>query len=31
MKAGAPLNAPDMSTSYTADAKGYTDCPAMAD
>jgi len=28
MKAGAALNAPDMATFYTADAKGYTDYPA---
>jgi len=30
MMAGAALNAPDMSTFYTADAKGYTDYPALA-
>ena len=30
MKAGAALNAPDMATFYTADAKGYTDYPALA-
>ena len=30
MKAGAALNAPDMSTFYTADAKGYTDYPTLA-
>ena len=30
MKAGAALNAPDMATFYTADAKGYTDYPTMA-
>jgi len=29
-KAGAALNTPDMSTFYTADAKGYTDYPRMA-
>jgi N-ethylmaleimide reductase len=29
MKAGAALNAPDMSTFYTPGAKGYTDYPAM--
>lgn len=28
-KAGASLNQPDMSTFYTADAKGYTDYPTM--
>ena len=28
-KAGAALNAPDMATFYTADAKGYTDYPTM--
>jgi len=30
MKTGAALNAPDMATFYTADAKGYTDYPALA-
>ena len=30
MKAGAALNAPDMATFYTADAKGYTDYPTWA-
>jgi N-ethylmaleimide reductase len=30
MKAGAALNAPDMSTFYTPGEKGYTDYPAMA-
>jgi N-ethylmaleimide reductase len=30
MKAGAALNAPDMATFYTADAKGYTDYPVWA-
>jgi len=30
-KANAPLNAADSATFYTADAKGYTDYPAMAD
>lgn len=30
MKSGAALNAPDMSTFYTADEKGYTDYPTMA-
>jgi N-ethylmaleimide reductase len=30
MKAGAALNAPDMTTFYTADAKGYTDYPTLA-
>lgn len=30
LRAGAELNAPDMSTFYTADAKGYTDYPLMA-
>ena len=30
MKAGAALNAPDADTFYTADAKGYTDYPALA-
>ena len=30
MRAGAALNAPDMSTFYTPDAKGYTDYPALA-
>jgi N-ethylmaleimide reductase len=29
MKAGAALNAPDANTFYTADAKGYTDYPAL--
>ncbi|MFZ4650852.1 MAG: alkene reductase [Rubrivivax sp.] len=29
MRAGAALNAPDMATFYTADAKGYTDYPGM--
>jgi N-ethylmaleimide reductase len=29
MKTGAALNAPDMATFYTADAKGYTDYPAL--
>jgi N-ethylmaleimide reductase len=28
-KAGTPLNAPDMSTFYTAGPKGYTDYPAL--
>ncbi len=30
MKAGATLNAPDMSTFYTPGAKGYTDYPLLA-
>ena len=30
LRAGAELNAPDMSTFYTPDAKGYTDYPLMA-
>jgi len=30
-KLGAPLNAADSSTFYTADAKGYTDYPTMAE
>jgi N-ethylmaleimide reductase len=30
MRAGAELNAPDMSIFYTPDAKGYTDYPALA-
>jgi N-ethylmaleimide reductase len=30
MKAGAPLNAPDMTTFYTPGAKGYTDYPLLA-
>lgn len=30
-KLGAPLNAADSSTFYTADAVGYTDYPALAD
>jgi N-ethylmaleimide reductase len=30
MKAGAPLNAPDMSTFYTPGEKGYTDYPTSA-
>jgi len=29
MRANAPLNAPDMTTFYTAGAKGYTDYPAL--
>ncbi len=29
MRAGAPLNAPDMSTFYTPGAKGYTDYPTL--
>lgn len=29
MQTGAALNAPDMATFYTADAKGYTDYPAL--
>jgi N-ethylmaleimide reductase len=29
MQAGAALNAPDANTFYTADAKGYTDYPAL--
>ncbi|HSC66734.1 MAG TPA: alkene reductase [Cellvibrio sp.] len=29
-KVGAPLNTPDSATFYTADAKGYTDYPALA-
>lgn len=29
IKSGAPLNAPDQSTSYTPGAKGYTDYPSM--
>ncbi|MBK1718004.1 alkene reductase [Thiocystis violacea] len=29
MRAGAELNAPDVSTFYTPDAKGYTDYPAL--
>ena len=28
-KAGAAMNAPDMNTFYTGDAKGYTDYPAL--
>ena len=28
-KAGAPMNAPDMDSFYTADAKGYTDYPLL--
>lgn len=30
LREGAPLNAPDMGTFYTPDAKGYTDYPVMA-
>lgn len=30
LKAGAALNAPDANTFYTADARGYTDYPALA-
>jgi N-ethylmaleimide reductase len=30
LRAGAPLNAPDMATFYTPGAKGYTDYPALA-
>jgi N-ethylmaleimide reductase len=30
MRAGAGLNAPDLSTFYTPDAKGYTDYPSLA-
>ena len=30
MKRGATLNAPDMATFYTPDAKGYTDYPTLA-
>ena len=30
MRAGAPLNAPDMSTFYTPGPKGYTDYPRLA-
>jgi N-ethylmaleimide reductase len=29
MRAGAALNAPDMATFYTPDAKGYTDYPTL--
>ncbi|AUB79779.1 alkene reductase [Candidatus Thiodictyon syntrophicum] len=29
MRVGAALNAPDMATFYTPDAKGYTDYPAL--
>jgi N-ethylmaleimide reductase len=29
MKADAPMNAPDMNTFYTPDAKGYTDYPTL--
>lgn len=29
MRTGADLNAPDMATFYTADAKGYTDYPTL--
>lgn len=29
-QSGAALNAPDMTTFYTADAKGYTDYPTLA-
>ncbi|MBE0620822.1 MAG: alkene reductase, partial [Burkholderiales bacterium] len=29
MRAGAALNAPDMATFYTPDAKGYTDYPRL--
>ncbi|MFM1855816.1 MAG: hypothetical protein RLZ83_1125 [Pseudomonadota bacterium] len=29
MQTGAALNAPDMATFHTADAKGYTDYPAL--
>jgi N-ethylmaleimide reductase len=29
MKTGAAMNAPDMASFYTADAKGYTDYPAL--
>ena len=29
-QSGAALNAPDMATFYTADAKGYTDYPTLA-
>ena len=31
MRAGAGLNAPDMTTFYTPDAKGYTDYPVLGD
>lgn len=30
LQTGAALNAPDMTTLYTADAKGYTDYPTLA-
>jgi N-ethylmaleimide reductase len=30
MQTGAALSAPDMTTLYTADAKGYTDYPSLA-
>jgi len=30
LRAGAALNTPDMDTFYTAEAKGYTDYPALA-
>lgn len=30
MRTGAELNAPDMSTFYTPDARGYTDYPTLA-
>lgn len=30
MQTGAALNVPDMTTLYTADAKGYTDYPTLA-
>jgi N-ethylmaleimide reductase len=29
LRAGAALNAPDMATFYTPDAKGYTDYPTL--
>lgn len=29
LKAGAPLNEPDLSTMYAGDAKGYTDYPSI--
>jgi N-ethylmaleimide reductase len=29
MQTSAALNAPDMATFYTTDAKGYTDYPAL--
>src|SRR5262249_60178075 len=31
LRTGAPLNAPDTATFYTAGAKGYTDYPRLAE